>query len=170
MGGKRNFKCKWGEFLMAEYLTNDTDLKKVADAIRSKGGTTEKLTYPDGFADAIAAISSGGIPGTKVVMSFDVPSNWTGTAEIRAKGYDFTHTMILLAPASNPKYALAMAFLVNLLQNGGTVSSSEGGSISADLDDMAASFGDTAGTLKFSDGAVETWATYYSKGYVIGLT
>lgn len=47
---------------MAEYLTNDTDLKKVADAIREKGGTTEKLTYPGGFAAAIAKLlpASGG--------------------------------------------------------------------------------------------------------------
>lgn len=155
---------------MAEYLTNDTDLKKVADAIRAKGGTTEKLTYPDGFANAIAAISSGGIPGTKVLMSFDLPSDWSGTANISATGYDTAHTMILLAPSSMPKYALAMAFLANRLKNGGSVFSSEGGSITAEFDDMAASFGDTEATLTFSDGAVETWTTYYSKGYVIGLT
>ena len=45
---------------MAEYLTNDIDLKKVADAIRAKGGTSEQLVYPDGFAQAIAAIQVGG--------------------------------------------------------------------------------------------------------------
>lgn len=45
---------------MAEYLTNDTDLKKVANAIRAKGGTSEQLVYPDGFAQAIAAIQVGG--------------------------------------------------------------------------------------------------------------
>ena len=38
---------------MAEYLTNTTDLKKVADAIRNKGGTTEPLIYPDGFVSSI---------------------------------------------------------------------------------------------------------------------
>ena len=45
---------------MEEYLTNDIDLKKVADAIRAKGGTSEQLVYPDGFAQAIAAIQVGG--------------------------------------------------------------------------------------------------------------
>lgn len=45
---------------MAEYLTNDIDLKKVADAIRAKGGTSEQLVYPDGFAQAIADIQVGG--------------------------------------------------------------------------------------------------------------
>lgn len=38
---------------MAEYLTNTTDLTKVANAIRSKGGTTDQLVYPDGFVTAI---------------------------------------------------------------------------------------------------------------------
>lgn len=43
---------------MAEYLTNDADLKKVADAIRAKGETSAKLVYPDGFVSAIQNISS----------------------------------------------------------------------------------------------------------------
>lgn len=37
---------------MAEYLTNDTDLTKVANAIRNAGDTEEPLSYPDGFAAA----------------------------------------------------------------------------------------------------------------------
>lgn len=43
---------------MADYLTNDTDLHAVADAIRTKGGTSAPLTYPDGFVSAIGAIKS----------------------------------------------------------------------------------------------------------------
>lgn len=45
---------------MAEYLTNTTDLTKVASAIREKGGTTDPLVYPDGFVTAIQAIQTGG--------------------------------------------------------------------------------------------------------------
>lgn len=44
---------------MAEYLTNDTDLGSVADAIRTKGGTSASLTYPGGFVSAIQAIQTG---------------------------------------------------------------------------------------------------------------
>ena len=44
---------------MAEYLTNNTDLKKVADAIREKGGTSAALQYPDGFVAAIGEITTG---------------------------------------------------------------------------------------------------------------
>ena len=45
---------------MTDYLTNDTDLKKVADAIRAKGGTTAPLVFPDGFSAAVGAIQTGG--------------------------------------------------------------------------------------------------------------
>lgn len=38
---------------MTEYLTTDTDLKKVADAIREMTGTTDPLSFPDGFVSAI---------------------------------------------------------------------------------------------------------------------
>ena len=38
----------------------ETDLATVADAIRAKGKTTDKLAFPGGFADAVAAISTGG--------------------------------------------------------------------------------------------------------------
>ena len=37
----------------------NADLKTIADAIRSKGGTSDALMFPAGFADAIAAIQSG---------------------------------------------------------------------------------------------------------------
>lgn len=41
-----------------DYLTNDTDIKKVADAIRAKGSTSDPLAYPNGFVSAIQAIKS----------------------------------------------------------------------------------------------------------------
>ena len=44
---------------MAEYLTNTTDLTKVASAIREKGSTSASLVYPDGFVTAIQAIQTG---------------------------------------------------------------------------------------------------------------
>ena len=54
---------------MAEYLTNTTDLTLVADAIRTKGGTTELLTYPEEFVTAIQAISLGIVPQLIVTVS-----------------------------------------------------------------------------------------------------
>lgn len=48
---------------VVEYLATDIDLKKVANAIRAKSGTTAKLSFPDGFALAISNISTGA-PGS----------------------------------------------------------------------------------------------------------
>ena len=44
---------------MAEYLAKSEDLTAVADAIRTKCGTDAQLTFPDGFVDAVQAISAG---------------------------------------------------------------------------------------------------------------
>ena len=50
-----------------EYLTNDTEISSIAEAIRAKGGTTALLTYPTGFVSAINAISTGGTYQSKSV-------------------------------------------------------------------------------------------------------
>ena len=52
---------------MAEYLTNDDDLRKVADAIRTKGGTNAVLSYPDEYVSAINAIATS--TELKIVVS-----------------------------------------------------------------------------------------------------
>lgn len=51
---------------MANYVVSDASLTAVADAIRSKGGTSAPLAFPDGFAAAIAAIPAGRASWTKV--------------------------------------------------------------------------------------------------------
>ena len=45
---------------MSNYIVSDTSMTSVADKIREKGGTSAPLTYPQGFIDAIDAISGGG--------------------------------------------------------------------------------------------------------------
>lgn len=42
-----------------EYAVNSQDLTVVAEAIRTKGNTTESLVFPGGFAQAIADIKAG---------------------------------------------------------------------------------------------------------------
>lgn len=44
---------------MAKMLVEDTSLTTVANAIRTKGGTTGALTFPDGFVSAIDGIKTG---------------------------------------------------------------------------------------------------------------
>ena len=75
---------------MAEYLTNTTDLTKVASAIRAKGGTSDPLIYPDGFVAAIQAIQTGGsasgAPGDITFYDYDgtIVTSWT-LAELATK-------------------------------------------------------------------------------------
>lgn len=45
---------------MAEYLVQGASLTTVADAIREKGGTTAPLSFPEGMAEAVRNIQSGG--------------------------------------------------------------------------------------------------------------
>lgn len=63
-----------------DYLTNDTDIKKVADAIRAKGGTSAPLAYPSGFVSAIQAIPSGSAKEEQE-KSISITANGTYTIE-----------------------------------------------------------------------------------------
>lgn len=56
---------------MANYFTTDTELTSIADAIRTKGGTSSPLSYPAGFISAINAIQ-GSI--TSVIFTSDESS------------------------------------------------------------------------------------------------
>lgn len=49
---------------MADYVVSDTSLTGVANAIRTKGGTSSPLVFPSGFESAIAAIPTGGGGGS----------------------------------------------------------------------------------------------------------
>lgn len=49
------------------YITTGSELAGVADAIRTKGGTSAALTYPAGFVSAIQAIPTPGAMQTKNV-------------------------------------------------------------------------------------------------------
>lgn len=42
------------------YTVNDNSLQSIADSIRKKAKTTEKMTFPDGFVSAIDGIETGG--------------------------------------------------------------------------------------------------------------
>lgn len=64
---------------MAEYLTNTTDLTKVASAIREKGGTSDPLVYPDGFVTAIQAIETGSGGGSDELVNSLVERTISGT-------------------------------------------------------------------------------------------
>lgn len=52
---------------MANYVVSDASMTAVADAIRSKGGTSEELAFPADFVQAIENIETGG--GGEVLLA-----------------------------------------------------------------------------------------------------
>lgn len=60
---------------MAKYLVEDTSLTAVADAIRTKGGTTGELEFPGGFVSAVEEIQTGGGgEASKIILTTSFPT------------------------------------------------------------------------------------------------
>lgn len=57
---------------------NDNSLASVADAIRSKGGTSNALVFPDGFVSAISAIQTGGSAPSQQAKLTITSTDYTG--------------------------------------------------------------------------------------------
>ena len=82
---------------MAEYLTNTTDLTKVATAIRKKGGTSDSLVYPDGFVTAIQAIQTG--PELQIIVTVTSGATVTATkGSLSVSGTSVNGTCTLIVP------------------------------------------------------------------------
>ena len=79
---------------MAEYLTNTTDLTKVASAIREKSGTSDLLVYPDGFASAVAGIKKAPTTPYMVAEYEQAPVTDYQSASYIKKAKLYNHTRI----------------------------------------------------------------------------
>lgn len=127
---------------MAEYLTNDTDLTAVANAIRTKGGTSASLEYPNGYIAAINAIPTGGTPTppetpTDAVIFYSIEpftlhtqglrQRWNGTLEYStdySSWNTWSASSILSAAQSDSWYKLYIRGRNNTTLSGNGVSSS----------------------------------------------
>ena len=70
---------------MAKCFVDDTSLTSIAEAIRTKGGTTDQLVFPAGFISAIEAIEAGGGGRAFASGSFTLSADTTG--------YTITHNL-----------------------------------------------------------------------------
>ena len=96
---------------MAKCITDTINLASVADAIRTKGGTSDPLVYPSGFISAIQAMQTGIIP--KLVVTTRPGAAITATA---AEGFkivkgtaDTNGTCILELPKAGTWNVTALA-------------------------------------------------------------
>lgn len=60
---------------MSDYLVTDTELESIADAIRTKGGTSADLVFPAEFISAISNIASGTDVSDTTAVASDVLDN-----------------------------------------------------------------------------------------------
>ena len=85
---------------MTEYLTNTTDLTKVASAIREKGGTSDPLVCPDGCVTAIQAIQTGG--SSIKYFYFGTTTLHDPLEYISVPGHDVPDVIVMVGPISGP--------------------------------------------------------------------
>ncbi len=70
---------------MADFLTTDTELISIADAIRNKGATTSSLIYPTGFVSAINDIE---------INPIEIPVTSASVSKISGTTDDYLLTLI----------------------------------------------------------------------------
>ena len=85
-----------------EYIANSNDLTSVANAIRTKGGTSAPLSFPSGFVSAIENIPTGGggaeVEGKKHLYFYD----YDGTV---VESFTTAEALALTSLPENPSHA-----------------------------------------------------------------
>ena len=150
---------------MANYLTTDTDLTTVADAIRTKGGTSEQLEFPQGFVDAIDAIEAGWS---------GLPAEYQEVEYIESTGTQYINTGII--PSSDDRFIIDWELINAISGNNSTIMGVSDGNASCQIRAYGlASFGSTwlqtenspvpnghltfyRGVVEYSDGRRRTWS------------
>ena len=88
----------------------DSDLTSVANAIRTKGGTSASLAFPQGFVDAVGAIQAGG--GLDYVVQTVTRTSNTQTVNVDREFNNFLFVaFVKTAPSTYPPHNYVVANL-----------------------------------------------------------
>lgn len=162
---------------MADYLTTDTELTSIANAIRTKGGTSASLTYPAGFVDAIDAIQTGSTPVLQTKTKSYTPSETAQSETVTADtGYDGLEEVGISVGAISSSYVgsgITRRSSSDLSASGATVTAPAGYYASSASKSVASG---TAGTPTATKGTVSnhsvsvTPSVTNTTGYITGST
>ena len=90
---------------MSDYKVTDSELTGIANAIRTKGGTSSPLVFPNGFTSAIEAIPTG---GGSTLITKNISANGTYDAEDDdADGYS---SVVVNVPSSGADISTDLVF------------------------------------------------------------
>lgn len=130
---------------MAEYYTTDAELTATADAIRAKSGDSSSIEWESGtgFADAIAAIPSGGGGGSVYVVGSTIqnmtitPVRATSGTTITVK---YTGSSMPLEPGAQLVVLDTSENIVAVLLGGGTMTKNAQYTFTMPSDSVTVSF------------------------------
>ena len=71
---------------MANYLVTDTELTSIADAIRSKAGTSTSMAFPDAFVSTIEGISVGSNSADDFILNHETMESFEGNVSTIGAG------------------------------------------------------------------------------------
>lgn len=93
---------------MSNYLVDGADLTSVANAIRTKGGTSAQLQFPQGFVDAVQALEAGASIDDIVTKTF--PTGEVVTNATMIYPFAFVGPKVTKVYAPNATHVCGWAF------------------------------------------------------------
>lgn len=154
---------------MATYLVDDSDLTSVANAIRTKGGTSAQLSFPTEFVSAINAIPTGGSSptiSTKTVSNSSADNtsiSFTGLT--KAPIAFFVRCQTQLTRSSNSSYYYVVTMRYNGTNTRGNYWRMSNGTFYNDTSHYSYTYSNGTLEVKSSAGRSSAGGSFYNGTY-----